>query len=103
MRRLIVFLICTMLLSVSLFAQQKDTTYVKGLYSGGVEGELNTVIQDAVNSGSLNGKVFKLNPYDWYVLTGQIEVPIGQTLELVAPAPSTTQPSAPPQIRRRMW
>ncbi len=98
MRRLIVFLICTMLLSVSLFAQQKDTTYVKGLYSGGSEGELNTVIQDAANSGSLNGKVFKLNPYDWYVLTSQIEVPVGQTLELVAPAPGATQNSAPPQI-----
>jgi hypothetical protein len=98
MRRLAVFLICTLLVSVSLYAQQKDTTYVNGLYSGGSEGDLNTIIRDAASSGSLNGKVFKLNPYDWYVLTGTIEVPVGQTLELVAPAPGAIQTSAPPQI-----
>ena len=34
MNRFVTFLICAMFLSVSLFAQQKDTTDVNGMYSG---------------------------------------------------------------------
>jgi hypothetical protein len=98
MRHFIAFLLCAMLFSVSLFAQQKDTTYVKGMYSGGIEGELNTAIQAAIDGGTLSKTVFKLNPFDWYVLNATIEVPAEQTLELVAPPAGTTQASAPPQI-----
>jgi len=86
-----------LLFAVSLFAQ-KDTTYVKGMYSGGGEGELNNAIAQAVTDGKLSKTVFKLNAYDWYVVTGMIEVPAGQVLEIVAPKPGKTQESAPPQI-----
>lgn len=98
MRRFVTFLICAMFLSVSLFAQQKDTTDVAGMYSGGSEGELNRAVQAAIDAGTLSNTVFKLNLYDWYVITGTIEVPIGQTLEIVAPPAGNTQESAPPQI-----
>jgi len=98
MRQFVIFLICAMLLSVSLFAQQKDTTDVNGQYSGGSEGELNAAVQAAIDGGTLSNTVFKLKLYDWYVLTGTIEVPEGQTLEIVAPPAGNTQQSAPPQI-----
>lgn len=98
MRYLATFLICTLLLSVSLFAQQKDTTNVAGMYSGGTEGELNRAVQAAIDAGKLSTTVFKLNLYDWYVVTGTIEVPAEQTLEIVAPPAGNTQQSAPPQI-----
>ncbi len=97
MKRFFVSLISAMLLSVSLFAQ-KDTVAVKGMYTGGAEGELNTAVQAAIDAGTLSNTVFKLNHYDWYVMTGTIEVPAGQTLELVAPPPGNTQQTAPPQI-----
>lgn len=98
MRRFVSCLICAMFLSISLFAQQKDTTYVKGMYSGGAEGELNTAIQTAIDANALSKTVFKLNLYDWYVLTGTIQVPSGETLEIVAPEAGSAQASAPPQI-----
>lgn len=98
MRRFVTFLVCAMFLSVSLFAQQKDTTDVAGMYSGGSEGELNRAVQAAIDAGKLSNTVFKLKPYDWYVVTGTIQVPAGQTLELVAPPAGNTQESAPPQI-----
>ncbi len=88
-----------MFLSVSLLlAQQKDTTVVNGMYSGGSEGELNTAVQTAIDAGNLSNTVFKLNPYDWYVVNGTIEVPEGETLDLYAPPAGSTQDSAPPQI-----
>jgi hypothetical protein len=99
MKRAIFFLICAMLLPVSVFAVPKDTTDVKGMYSGGgVEGELNTAIQAAIDAGTLSNTVFKLAPNDWYVLTGTIEVPEDQTLEIVAPPAGNNQTTAPPQI-----
>ncbi len=97
MKRIVVSLISAMLLSVSLYAQ-KDTVAVKGMYTGGVEGELNTAVQAAIDAGTLSNTVFKLNHYDWYVMTGTIEVPAGQTLEIVAPPAGNTQQTAPPQI-----
>ncbi|MDZ7334812.1 MAG: T9SS type A sorting domain-containing protein [candidate division KSB1 bacterium] len=98
MRRFVTILVCLTAFTASLLAQQKDTTYVKGMYSGGIEGELNNVVQDAINAGKLSTTVFKLNLYDWYVVTGTIEVPAGETLELVAPPAGNTQQTAPPQI-----
>ncbi|MDZ7263964.1 MAG: hypothetical protein ONB16_05225, partial [candidate division KSB1 bacterium] len=98
MRRFATFLICVLLWSLSLFAQQKDTTMVAGMYSGGTEGELNRAVQAAIDAGKLSNTVFKLNAYDWYVVTGTIEVPVDQTLEIVAPAAGNTQQTAPPQI-----
>jgi hypothetical protein len=100
MKSLITLLICTMFLSVPLLAQQKDTTVVNGIYSQppGVEGELNNAIQTAIDAGTLSKTVFKLNQYDWYVITGTIEVPAGETLDIVAAPAGNTQASAPPQI-----
>ncbi|MDM7925433.1 MAG: T9SS type A sorting domain-containing protein [bacterium] len=97
MKRLVVSLISAMLLSVSLYAQ-KDTVAVKGMYTGGAEGELNAAVQAAIDAGTLSRTVFKLNHYDWYVVTGTIEVPAGQTLDIVGPTPGNTQQTAPPQI-----
>jgi hypothetical protein len=91
-------LMCAVFLSVSLFAQQKDTTEVKGMYSGGVEGELNAAVQTAIDAGKLSKTVFKLKLYDWYVLNGEIDVPTGETLEIVAPPCGNNQNGAPPQI-----
>jgi hypothetical protein len=99
MKRLVVFIICAMWLSGTLFAQQKDTTVVNGIiYGGGSEGELNRAVQAAIDAGKLSKTVFKLQPFDWYVLTGTIEVPKGQVLDLFAPPAGNTQQSAPPQI-----
>ncbi|MCB0731359.1 MAG: T9SS type A sorting domain-containing protein, partial [Ignavibacteriae bacterium] len=41
---------------------------------------------------------FKLTPYELYVLNRSIYIDHGQSLEIVAPAPGSTQESAPPQI-----
>jgi hypothetical protein len=98
MKRIVTYLICVMFLSVSLFAQQKDTTDVNGVYSGGSEGDLNVAVQAAIDAGTLSNTVFKLKPFDWYVITGTIEVPVDQTLEIYAPPPGNNQDSAPPQI-----
>lgn len=98
MKRFAMFLSCAMLVAVSAFAQQKDTTLVKGVYSGGSEGELNAAVQAAVAAGKLSTTVFKLNRYDWYVVNGTIEVPKDQTLEIYAPEAGNTQETAPPQI-----
>jgi len=104
MRRCAIILTWAILLPVFLFAQQKDTIDVYGPYGDGdpkgVEGDLNTAIQTAINAGTLSNKVFKLRAYDWYVITGTIEVPAGETLELVGEPIGNTQASAPPQI---MW
>jgi hypothetical protein len=98
MRRVISILMCVMFLAVSLMAQKKDTTYVNGMYSGGAEGSLNDAVKAAAAAGTLSKTVFKLNRYDWYVLTETIEVPAGQILEIVAPPVGATQNEAPPQI-----
>jgi len=94
MKRLLMLL---MMSCIYLFAQQ-DTVYVNGIYSGGSEGDLNAVVQSAIDDGTLSNKVFKLNYFDWYVITGTISVPAGETLTIVAPDPGNNQDSAPPQI-----
>jgi len=91
--KLVSFMVSIMV--VSLLA---DTTYVNGVYSGGAEGSLNDAIQAKIDAGTLSNTVFKLNSYDWYVLTGTIKVPAGQTLEIVAPDPGDDSLTAPPQI-----
>ena len=97
MKRVVIFLMCAVFLSATLYAQ-KVTVDVAGLYSGGVEGGLNDAVQAAIDGGTLSNTIFNLNPYDWYVVTGVIQVPVGETLEITAPAAGNTQDSAPPQI-----
>lgn len=98
MSRFITFLICAMFFSISLFAQQKDTVDVNGMYSGGVEGELNNAVAEASTAGTLSNTVFRLTPNDWHVVTGAIVVDTSETLDLYAPPAGNIQDSAPPQI-----
>ncbi|MBK7106505.1 MAG: T9SS type A sorting domain-containing protein [Ignavibacteriae bacterium] len=78
---------------------QKDTVHVLGLYeSGGTYGTLNTAIEDAITNGTINNTVFKLTPYEVYVLSRSIYLDHNQNLEIVAPKAGTTQETAPPQI-----
>lgn len=98
MKRIVIGMISACFLSLSLSAQVKDTVDVNGMYSGGVEGELNTAIQTVIDAGDLSNTVFRLKSYDWYVITGTIEVPPGETLELFGEPIGNTQQSAPPQI-----
>lgn len=62
------------------------------------EGNLNSAIAAAVSAGTLSNTHFKLEPYGYYVLTGTIEIPQGQSLTIFADPPGTTQETAPPQI-----
>jgi hypothetical protein len=66
--------------------------------AGSNEGNLNLAVQAATTAGTLSSTTFQLEPNGYYVLTGAINVPAGQTLTIVAPAPGTTQATAPPQI-----
>ena len=98
MKRLILFVMAICFVSGSAFAQ-KDTVAVQGFYeAGGVEGTLNDAIEAAVSDGSINNTVFKLTPYDIYVLDRTIFMDAGQNLDIWAPKPDDTQESAPPQI-----
>jgi len=98
-----------MLVTGSLYAQQKDTVEVPGFYETGNEGTLNDAIEQAQNDGTINNTVFKLKQYEWYILTSTIVIDTNETLELVAPEAPVQQGSltddemknmAPPQI---MW
>jgi hypothetical protein len=60
---------------------------------GSSEGSLNNAVAAVTN---LSNTVFQLAPNGYYVLTGTITVPAGQTLTIIGPAPS--QVTAPPQI-----
>ncbi|HDQ43991.1 MAG TPA: T9SS type A sorting domain-containing protein [bacterium] len=100
---LLLVMVC---LSMPAYAQ-KDTVHVQGLYeSGFVYGTLNTAIEEAIAAGTINNTVFKLKPYEQYVLSRSIYLDHGQNLEIVAPKPlragdadpETVQNSAPPQI-----
>ncbi len=105
MKRLILFLAVMLYLSSMLYAQ-KDTVVVPGYFEAGTYGTLNDAITAAVNGGTINNTVFKLNPYEVYVLSASIYMDKGQNLEIVAPKPlragdadaQTVQNSAPPQI-----
>lgn len=98
MKRLILFIMAVCFASGSAFAQ-KDTVAVQGFYeAGGVEGTLNDAIQAAIDGGTINNTVFKLTPYDIYVLNRSIFMDEGQNLDIWAPKAGTTQETAPPQI-----
>jgi outer membrane protein assembly factor BamB len=62
------------------------------------EGNLNTAIQTAIASGTLSNTIFNLEQGGYYVLTGTVTVPVGTHLTITAPAPGSTQNTAPPQI-----
>lgn len=77
---------------------QKDTVVVSDYFETAQEGTLNDAVQSVINAGTLSNTVFKLKPYGAYVLTSTITTPPGQTLEIVADPPGTTQETAPPMI-----
>ncbi|MGK9477001.1 T9SS type A sorting domain-containing protein [Melioribacter sp. OK-6-Me] len=93
----IIILSLLVFFSAALFAQ-KDTVVVPGYYEAQQYGTLNDAIEKAINEGTINNTVFKLNPYEVYVLSRSIFLDKGQNLEIVAPKPGNTQESAPPQI-----
>ena len=88
-------LIATM--CISLYAQ-KTTVAVQDYWDTSKEGTLNDAVAAAIKAGTLSNTVFKLKPYGTYVLSGTITTPPGQTLEITADAPGTTQATAPPMI-----
>jgi len=99
MKRMLVFLLCALFLTVGLNAQEKAVVEVNGIYGGGSEGSLNDAVQTVLNTeGTLSNTVFKLKSNDWYVMTGVIEVPVGQVLELVGEDIGATQETSPPQM-----
>ena len=77
---------------------QKTTVLVDDYWTTGKEGTLNDAVTKAISSNSLSNTIFKLKSYGTYVLTGTITTPAGQTLELTADPPGTTQQTAPPMI-----
>ena len=106
MRQFLIFLTAVLCLSSMVYAQ-KDTVYVQGYYESGFQyGTLNAAIDEAKANGTISNTVFKLTPYEKYVLSKSIFLDKGQDLEIVAPKPlragdadaETVQNSAPPQI-----
>ena len=102
MKRILLFLAVMFCLSTLSFAV-KDTVNVPGFYeSGGVApdnyGTLNDAIDLARTNGTINNTVFKLTPFDVYVLSRSIFMSFGENLEIVAPKPGDAKESAPPQI-----
>ncbi|MEJ5352177.1 MAG: T9SS type A sorting domain-containing protein [Melioribacteraceae bacterium] len=96
MKKLIMILLVVFL--SNLLLAQKDTVVVPGFYETGKYGTLNDAIQEAIANGKINNTVFKLKPYEVYVLSRSIYLDHGQNLELYAPKPGKTQETAPPQI-----
>lgn len=98
MRKLLLIFSFALFLSGTTMAQ-KDTVEVLGYYeSNFTYGTLNAAIDDVKANGDINNTVFKLTPYEWYVLNSSIFMDIGENLEIVAPKPGNDQDSAPPQI-----
>jgi hypothetical protein len=97
MRRFLTMLAVVFITSSMLYAQ-KQVVEVKDYFSTGQEGTLNNAVQAAITSGTLSNTIFKLDPYGTYVLSGTITTPPGQTLEIDADPPGTTQATAPPMI-----
>ncbi len=105
MKQLLLYLALVVCLSFTMYAQ-KDTVTVAGFYETNTYGTLNDAIETAIANGTINNTVFKLNPYEAYVLSRSIFIDHGQSLELYAPKPLragdadpvTVQNSAPPQI-----
>ncbi|MBU0472528.1 MAG: T9SS type A sorting domain-containing protein [Bacteroidetes bacterium] len=98
MKQVSLFLFIMFCLSSASFAQ-KDTVYVQGYYgTGGTYGTLNDAIETVLTNGNINNTVFKLEPYELYVLSRSIYLDHGQNIEIVAPKAGKDQESAPPQI-----
>lgn len=98
MKRLILTLAVMVCASSTLYAQ-KDTVTVEGYYeTGGTYGTLNDAIQAAKDAGTINNTVFRLKPFEVYVLSSSIFIDHGESLDIYAPEPGDTQESAPPQI-----
>lgn len=98
MKRLLFVLAITGCISIQSYAQ-KDTVAVQGYYeSGSVYGTLNQAVQTARAAGTLNNTVFKLTPYEVYVLSSSILINPGESIDIYAPKAGTDQESAPPQI-----
>lgn len=97
MKKILTMLFLITALCVTSYAQ-KTIVAVDDYWTTGKEGTLNDAVTKAINSNSLSNTIFKLKPYGTYVLTGTITTPAGQTLEITADAPGTTQATAPPMI-----
>lgn len=106
MKHSLLFLLVMLCFSSMLYAQ-RDTVSVQGYYeSGNKYGTLNDAIDAAKANGTISNTVFKLTPYEIYVLNRSIYLDHGQNLEIVAPKPlragegtaEEVQNSAPPQI-----
>lgn len=106
MRQLTIILIITAL-TVGTANAQKDTVEVPGYYESAQKvGTLNEAIQTAKDNGTISSTVFKLKPYELYVLSKTISIEGDHHLEIVAPeplrehegTPEEVQNSAPPQI-----
>jgi hypothetical protein len=97
MKRLLTTLFLLAIMCTSLYAQ-KTTVVVPDYWETNTEGTLNTAVEAAITAGKLSTTIFKLKPYGTYVLTGSIVTPPGQTLEITADDPGTTQATAPPMI-----
>jgi len=105
MKQFLLVLLAILFLSSLLYAQ-KDTVDVPGFYATGNYGTLNNAVLTARNNGTINNTVFRLAPYEAYVLNGRIFTAEGENLDIVAPKPlregegtaQEVQESAPPQI-----
>ncbi|HTY36346.1 MAG TPA: T9SS type A sorting domain-containing protein [Bacteroidota bacterium] len=97
MKQILTTMFLVAALCVTSYAQ-KTTVTVDDYWTTGKEGTLNDAVSAAITAGKLSTTVFKLKPYGTYVLTGTITTPPGQTLEITADPPGTTQATAPPMI-----
>jgi len=97
MKHVLTMLLLLTILCMSVYAQ-KTVIEVKDYWETGQEGTLNVAINSAITAGKLSSTIFKLKPYGTYVLSGSVVTPKGQTLEIIADDPGTTQEKAPPMI-----
>ena len=105
MKHNLLFILIVFFLSSMVYAQ-KDTVDVPGYYSTTTYGTLNEAVDAARENGTISNTVFKLEPYEVYVLSRSIFLDPGQNLDIVAPKPlragegtsEEVQNSAPPQI-----
>lgn len=95
MKHFLTSLCIMIILQFSLFAQ---TIVDVPSDPPGSSGSLNNAIQSAIDGGTLSSTVFNLEAYGYYVLSGWIEIPLNQHLQITAPDPGTTQNEALPQI-----
>ena len=98
MKRLILSMVF-MAFTCTVAYAQKDTVAVQGYFeSGGTYGTLNDAIEAARTGGTINNTVFKLTPYELYVLSAALFIDHGESLDIYAPKAGTIQDDAPPQI-----